>query len=70
MLRALGGPFPDVVFCPTGGITYETASSYLELPNVACVGGSWLAPIDMMERGDWDGITRLAEQAAALRPQS
>lgn len=67
MLRALGGPFPDVVFCPTGGITYETASSYLELPNVACVGGSWLAPIDMMERGDWDGITRLAEQAAALR---
>lgn len=70
MLRALGGPFPDVVFCPTGGITFETAPSYLELPNVACVGGSWLAPVDMMERGDWDGITRLAEQAAALRPQS
>ncbi|GAA5183832.1 bifunctional 4-hydroxy-2-oxoglutarate aldolase/2-dehydro-3-deoxy-phosphogluconate aldolase [Niveibacterium umoris] len=70
MLRALAGPFPDVVFCPTGGVTFETAPSYLELPNVACVGGSWLAPIEMMERGDWDGISRLAESAAALRVQS
>lgn len=70
MLRALAGPFPDVMFCPTGGITFDTAPSYLELPNVACVGGSWLAPLDLMERGDWDGITRLAEQAAALQVQS
>lgn len=66
MLRALSGPFPDVLFCPTGGITVDTAGSYLALPNVACVGGSWLAPIDLMEQGDWDGITRLAEQAVAL----
>ena len=67
MLRALGGPFPDVLFCPTGGITVDSAPSYLELPNVACVGGSWLAPADLMERGDWDGITRLAQQASGLR---
>lgn len=66
MLRAMSGPFPDVLFCPTGGITVDTAPSYLELPNVACVGGTWLAPADLMEQGDWDSITRLAEQAAAL----
>lgn len=67
MLRAMAGPFPDVLFCPTGGVTLETAPSYLELPNVACVGGTWLAPADRMEAGDWEGITRLAEQASALR---
>ncbi|WP_417069732.1 bifunctional 4-hydroxy-2-oxoglutarate aldolase/2-dehydro-3-deoxy-phosphogluconate aldolase [Niveibacterium terrae] len=67
MLRAMAGPFPDVLFCPTGGVTLETAPSYLELPNVACVGGTWLAPADRMEAEDWDGITRLAEQASALR---
>lgn len=66
LLRAMAGPFPDVLFCPTGGITFETAPSYLELPNVACVGGTWLAPLDRMEAGDWEGITRLAEQASAL----
>ena len=66
LLRAMAGPFPDVLFCPTGGITVETAPSYLELPNVACVGGTWLAPVDRMEAGDWEGITRLAEQASAL----
>ena len=67
LLRALAGPFPDVLFCPTGGITGDTAPSYLELPNVACVGGTWLTPVDRMEAGDWDSITRLAEQATALR---
>lgn len=67
MLRAMAGPFPDMLFCPTGGVTLETAPSYLELPNVACVGGTWLAPADRMEAGDWEGITRLAEQASALR---
>lgn len=67
MLRSLAGPFPDVLFCPTGGITVDTAPSYLELPNVACVGGTWLAPAELLEQGDWDGITRLAEQATALK---
>lgn len=67
MLRAMAGPFPDMLFCPTGGVTLETAPSYLELPNVACVGGTWLAPTDRMEAGDWEGITRLAQQASALR---
>jgi len=66
MLRAFAGPFPDVLFCPTGGISAETAGSYLALPNVACVGGSWLAPADLMERGEWETITRLAQEAAAL----
>lgn len=67
MLRALAGPFPDVLFCPTGGITEDSAASYLELPNVACVGGSWVAPAEMMEQGDWEGITRIARKASGLR---
>ncbi|WP_341678267.1 bifunctional 4-hydroxy-2-oxoglutarate aldolase/2-dehydro-3-deoxy-phosphogluconate aldolase [Niveibacterium sp. SC-1] len=66
MLRAFAGPFPDVLFCPTGGISAETAGSYLALPNVACVGGSWLAPVDLLERGEWETITRLAQEAAGL----
>lgn len=66
MLKALAGPFPDVVFCPTGGITAETAPEYLALRNVACVGGSWLTPREAVERGDWEALTRLAQQAAAL----
>ena len=53
MLKALAGPFPDTVFCPTGGITLETAPEFLALPNVACVGGSWLTPTAAVERGDW-----------------
>jgi 2-dehydro-3-deoxyphosphogluconate aldolase / (4S)-4-hydroxy-2-oxoglutarate aldolase len=68
MLKALAGPFPHVRFCPTGGITAETAPEYLALPNVACVGGSWLTPADSIQRQDWGSITRLARQAAALRP--
>ena len=67
MLKALAGPFTDVVFCPTGGLTLETAPQYLALPNVRVCGGSWLTPADAMERGDWGRITQLAEQATALR---
>ena len=65
MLKALGGPFPDVTFCPTGGITAETAPQFLALPNVACVGGSWLTPRDALVAGDWDRITELAREASA-----
>jgi 2-dehydro-3-deoxyphosphogluconate aldolase/(4S)-4-hydroxy-2-oxoglutarate aldolase len=67
MLKALGGPFPDVVFCPTGGITPETAPQYLALPNVKVCGGSWLTPADAVASRDWARITRLAREAAALR---
>ena len=67
MLKAFAGPFPDVVFCPTGGITVETAPQFLALPNVAVCGGSWLTPADALAAGDWDRITRLAREAAALR---
>jgi 2-dehydro-3-deoxyphosphogluconate aldolase / (4S)-4-hydroxy-2-oxoglutarate aldolase len=67
MLQALGAPFPDVLFCPTGGITRETAADYLALPNVACVGGSWVAPKAMLAAGDWAGIEALARDAAALQ---
>ncbi len=66
MLKALGGPFPDVVFCPTGGITPQSAASYLALSNVVVCGGSWLTPSDAMKRGDWGQITRLAREAGAL----
>jgi 2-dehydro-3-deoxyphosphogluconate aldolase/(4S)-4-hydroxy-2-oxoglutarate aldolase len=66
MLNALHGPFPDTVFCPTGGVTIETAPDFLALPNVACVGGSWLTPPAAMAANDWDTITALASQAAAL----
>ena len=67
MLKALAGPFPQVKFCPTGGITADTAREYLALPNVACVGGSWLTPADAIQRQDWASITTLARQAAELR---
>jgi len=67
MLKALAGPFPDVVFCPTGGITAETAPQFLALPNVRVCGGSWLTPADALAAGDWDRITRLAREATALR---
>jgi 2-dehydro-3-deoxyphosphogluconate aldolase/(4S)-4-hydroxy-2-oxoglutarate aldolase len=67
MLKSLAGPFPDARFCPTGGISQETAHSYLELPNVLCVGGSWLTPADALTTRDWDRIQRLAAKAAALR---
>lgn len=67
MLKALASPFADVVFCPTGGITRETAGSFLALPNVKCVGGSWVAPQEHMDGGNWTAITALARDAAALR---
>ena len=67
MLKALGGPFPDVAFCPTGGITPATAPQFLALPNVKVCGGSWLTPADALAAGDWARITRLAREAAALR---
>ncbi|WP_200955630.1 bifunctional 4-hydroxy-2-oxoglutarate aldolase/2-dehydro-3-deoxy-phosphogluconate aldolase [Massilia sp. Root418] len=67
MLNALAGPLGDITFCPTGGISIETAPQFLKLKNVACVGGSWLTPKDLMQAGDWDGITALAKAASALR---
>ena len=67
LLKALAGPFPDVVFCPTGGITAETAPQYLALPNVKVCGGSWLTPADAVAAQDWARITRLAREASALR---
>ena len=68
MLKALGGPFPDVRFCPTGGITAATAPDFLALANVVCVGGSWLTPPDAVATGDWHRITGLAR--AASRPHA
>jgi 2-dehydro-3-deoxyphosphogluconate aldolase/(4S)-4-hydroxy-2-oxoglutarate aldolase len=67
MLKALAGPFPDVVFCPTGGITPETAPQYLALSNVRVCGGSWLTPRDAVESGQWSRITQLAREATKLR---
>lgn len=67
MLKALGAPFPDVIFCPTGGITRATAPEFLALPNVACVGGSWFAPAVLLDAGDYKSIEALARDAAKLR---
>jgi len=67
MLKALAGPFPYVVFCPTGGITVDSAPQFLALPNVKVCGGSWLTPQDAVDAGDWNLITQLARAAAALR---
>jgi 2-dehydro-3-deoxyphosphogluconate aldolase/(4S)-4-hydroxy-2-oxoglutarate aldolase len=67
MLKALHGPFPDVAFCPTGGLTPDNAPQFLALPNVRVCGGSWLTPADAMEQGDWARITRLARDAVKLR---
>ncbi len=66
MLKALGGPFVDVVFCPTGGINASTAEEYLALKNVVCVGGSWVAPAAAVKEGRWDDITALAAAASKL----
>lgn len=65
-LKALGGPLPGLGFCPTGGVSAANAPDYLGLPNVLCVGGSWIAPAEMMRAGDWAGIEALARQAAGL----
>ena len=66
MLKAWAGPFFDVKFCPTGGVTPANAAEFLALPNVACVGGSWLAPADVLAQGDWARIEALAREAAQL----
>lgn len=66
MLRAWSGPFFDVKFCPTGGVSATNAPEFLALPNVVCVGGSWLTPADAMHSGDWARITALAKAARAL----
>jgi 2-dehydro-3-deoxyphosphogluconate aldolase/(4S)-4-hydroxy-2-oxoglutarate aldolase len=67
MLKALGGPFPDHVFCPTGGVTRANAPEFLALPNVLCVGGSWIVPGAALEAGDWSAIESLARDADTLR---
>jgi 2-dehydro-3-deoxyphosphogluconate aldolase/(4S)-4-hydroxy-2-oxoglutarate aldolase len=67
MLNAIAGPLPDMLFCPTGGISLETAPQFLACKNVVCVGGSWLTPKDALQAGDWQRITALAQAAASLR---
>ena len=67
MLKAWGGPFFDVKFCPTGGVTLQNASDFLALPNVVCVGGSWLVPADALAQGDWARITQLARDTLNLK---
>jgi len=64
-IKSISGPFPDVTFCPTGGIGPDNYNDYLALNNVKCVGGSWLAPDDAIESGDWARITQLAKEAVA-----
>lgn len=66
MLKALGAPLPDVMFCPTGGVSPENLKDFLKLPNVAMVGGSWLTPADALAQGDWKRITQMAKDATAL----
>jgi 2-dehydro-3-deoxyphosphogluconate aldolase/(4S)-4-hydroxy-2-oxoglutarate aldolase len=64
MAKALGGPFPDVRFCLTGGVTLETTPVLLQQPNVLCVGGSWMCPANLIQAGDWAAIAQLAAAAA------
>ena len=65
-LKAIGAPIPQVSFCPTGGVSLKNAADYLGLSNTLCVGGSWVAPADLVTAQDWDAITALAREAAAL----
>jgi 2-dehydro-3-deoxyphosphogluconate aldolase/(4S)-4-hydroxy-2-oxoglutarate aldolase len=65
-LKSIASPVPAARFCPTGGITPTTARTYLSLPNVGCVGGSWLTPSDALASGDWSRVEQLAREAAAL----
>ncbi len=67
MLKAWGGPFFDVRFCPTGGVTPQNVSEFLSLSNIACVGGSWLVPADALAQGDWPRIEQLAREACQLK---
>ena len=66
MLKALAGPLGDMQFCPTGGVSLTNMGEFLKLPNVAMVGGSWLTPLDVVQRGDWAEITRLAREASGI----
>lgn len=70
MLKAIAGPLPQITFCPTGGINAVSARDYLELPNVACVGGSWMLPQKLVDEGDWEKIRALAAEAAVLGSSS
>jgi 2-dehydro-3-deoxyphosphogluconate aldolase/(4S)-4-hydroxy-2-oxoglutarate aldolase len=65
-LKSIASPLPQMKFCPTGGIGLKNARDYLSLPNILCVGGSWVAPRDAMARGDWTSVTTLAAEAASL----
>jgi len=65
-LKSIGAPIPRIGFCPTGGVSLKNAGDYLSLPNVLCVGGSWVAPADKVASGDWAAIEALAREAAAL----
>lgn len=65
MLKSIGGPLPQVKFCPTGGVSLKNLQDYLALSNVVCVGGSWMAPVELMRAGDWSGIEQLAREARA-----
>jgi 2-dehydro-3-deoxyphosphogluconate aldolase/(4S)-4-hydroxy-2-oxoglutarate aldolase len=65
-LKSIGAPIPQISFCPTGGVSMKNANEYLSLPNVLCAGGSWVAPKDAVESGDWARIETLAREAAAL----
>lgn len=66
LLKSLYGPLPELAFCPTGGVSPENLASYLALPNVYCVGGSWVAPREQLRVGDWAGITALAQEAVRI----
>jgi len=65
-LKAIGAPLPQVTFCPTGGVNPGNAESYLKLPNVLCAGGSWVAPKELVNAGDWAAVEKLAKDAAQL----
>jgi 2-dehydro-3-deoxyphosphogluconate aldolase/(4S)-4-hydroxy-2-oxoglutarate aldolase len=65
MLKSIGGPFPHITFCPTGGVSQANYNDYLALANVACVGGSWIVPSREIEKGNWEMITQLASEAVA-----
>jgi 2-dehydro-3-deoxyphosphogluconate aldolase/(4S)-4-hydroxy-2-oxoglutarate aldolase len=67
-MKALAGPLPNARFCPTGGIGAERAPAYLNLTNVLCVGGSWVAPADLLRAKNWSAIEANARRAAALKP--
>ena len=67
LLKGFSGPFGDVKFCPTGGVTVDSAPQFLALSNVVVCGGTWLTPADAVARGDWAHITKLAKEASAIK---